>query len=290
MSFAVLNKWVVAMCLAGLTVSVGATDLAAASTAATTVASPVGAAAAAPATLATPPVAGKGVTPAAEKTVRQAVATLSAKAEIDAIELSPLPGFYQVIAAGQMLYVSADGKYLLNGELLDLATKHNVSSAAWAAFRKAQLAKVPASQRIVFAPAHPKITISVFTDVNCGFCRALHEHIAEFNKAGIAVEYLAWPREGVVTTAARPTATYTEMVSVWCAADRKAAFSAATAGHAPPAATCTNPVKEQFELGLKLGLTGTPTIYGPDGRTLGGYVTAAQLLEEIKQGTDATGG
>ena len=285
---AMLNKMFVAMCLAGLSLSASAADVAVASTSAKV--TPPAVVKITPGAAPAAALIGKGVTPAAEKNVRQAVASLSGKAEINAIDVSPMPGFYQVIASGQMLYVSADGKFLLNGDLLDLGAKQNISNAAWAKFRKVQLARIPASQRIVFAPAHPKITISVFTDVNCGFCRALHEHIAEFNKAGIAVEYLAWPREGLETTAGRPTPTYTEMVSVWCASDPKAAFSAATAGRAPKPATCTNPVKEQFEMGLKVGLTGTPTIYGLDGRTLGGYVTVDQLLKELKDGTDSIGG
>lgn len=228
---------------------------------------------------------GPAVTPAAEKMVRQAIHGLSAKVQVDSIEPAPMPGFYQVIASGQMVYISADGKYLLNGDLLDLDRHTNANDAAWARFRKGELAKVPASQRIVFAPAHPKYTVTVFTDVNCGFCRALHEHIAAFNKAGIAVEYLAWPREGVTTTAGRPTPTYAEMVSVWCAADRKAAFTAAKEGHAPKAASCSNPVKDEFDLGVKLGVSGTPTIFGPDGRTLGGYVTPDQLLKALEQGS-----
>jgi thiol:disulfide interchange protein DsbC len=255
-----LKRLLLALCMGGLSMGAGAAE-----SVATTAVAP-------------------SVTPAAEKMVRAAIRTLSAKVDVDSISPSPLPGFYQVIASGQMLYVSADGKYLLNGELVDLGHHQNISDIAWAGFRKAELAKVPAAQRIVFAPAHPKYTISVFTDVNCGFCRALHEHIADFNKAGIAVEYLAWPREGVITTAGRPTPTYTEMVSVWCAADRKAAFTAAKEGHVPKATTCTNPVKDQFDLGLKLGVSGTPTIYGPDGNMLGGYVTPEQLLQALQQG------
>jgi thiol:disulfide interchange protein DsbC len=272
-----LKKLLLAACLAGYAFVACATD----NTTPVTPAKVVPATAPASAT-----VLGKGVTPAAEKTVRDAIGLISSRAEIDAIDIAPMPGFYQVIASGQMLYVSADGKYMLNGELVDLGKKQNISKLAWAKFRKAEIAKVPASQRIVFAPAHPRLTISVFTDVNCAFCRALHEHIADFNKAGIAVEYMAWPREGVATTAGRPTPTYTEMVSVWCASNRKAAFTAAIDGGAPKSATCTNPVKEQFDLGLKLGIDGTPTILGPDGRVLGGYVTPDQLLEAVKDGTD----
>lgn len=252
-----VKTWLLALCLGGFSLTAVAAD--------------------------TTPPAG-AVTPAAEQMVRQAIKGLSVNVQIDSIQLAPIPGFYQVIASGQMVYVSADGKYLMHGDVVDLAKHKNLSDDAWAAFRRKELAKVPASQRIVYAPRNPKYTISVFSDVNCGFCRALHQQMAAFNKEGIAVEYLAWPREGLLTTAGRPTPTYTEMVSVWCASDRKAAFTAATEGKKPKPATCDNPVKQQFNLGLKLGVSGTPMIIAADGSTLGGYVTPEQLLQALKQG------
>jgi thiol:disulfide interchange protein DsbC len=232
--------------------------------------------------------AAKGASP--ENTVRQAVLGL-AKVQIDSIKPAPIPGYYQVIASGQLVYVSADGKYMFTGNLIDLGTKKDLSDSVWAEFRKAELAKVPAADRIVFAPAKPRYTVSVFTDVNCGYCRALHQHVADFNKAGIAVEYIAWPREGVTTTSGNPTPTYTEMVSVWCAADRKAAFTAAKEGKQPKAATCANPVKDEFDLGVRLGVTGTPTIVAEDGSVLGGYMTPDQLIKALeKRGIKPAGG
>ncbi|MDE3072660.1 MAG: DsbC family protein [Pseudomonadota bacterium] len=227
---------------------------------------------------------GQPVTPAAQQMVRQLIATLSSKARVDLIEPAPMPGFYRVIASGQMLYVSADGKYLLNGDLLDMQRKKNLNDDAWARFRTAELAKVPAAERIVYAPAHPRYTVTVFTDITCPFCRALHEHIAAFNKAGIAVEYLAWPREGLTTTAGRPTPVSTEMASIWCAGNRQQALTAAFAGHAPKPASCSNPVGREFELGVRLGVSGTPTIIGPNGHTLGGYLTPEQLLAALQKG------
>lgn len=221
----------------------------------------------------------------ATKIASEALHKVAPNAKVQSVAPAPMAGFYAVVADGHPIYVSTDGKYLMHGELIDLGKHQNVSDAAWSRFRKDALAKVPASQRIVFAPEHPKYTVTVFTDVNCGFCRALHEHVAAFNKAGIAVEYLAWPREGVTTTAGRPTQTYSEMVSVWCASDRKAAFTAAKQGQAPKATSCTNPVKDEFELGVKLGVSGTPTIIGPDGSTLGGYVTPEQLLQALQKGS-----
>ncbi|MEO7072905.1 MAG: DsbC family protein [Rhodanobacter sp.] len=227
--------------------------------------------------------AGTAVSPAARKMVRAAIAKLSSKAQVDSIEAAALPGFYEVIASGQLLYVSADGRYLLNGDLFDLTAKRNVSEAAWAKFRQRELPAMPASARIVYAPKDPRYTVTVFTDVNCSFCRAFHAHISALNAAGIAVEYLAWPREGLTTTSGRPTPTYTQMVSVWCAADRKAAFAAAMKDNVKPQ-TCTNPVADEFNLGLKLGVSGTPTIVGPDGRILGGYLTPEQLLAALRAG------
>jgi len=220
-----------------------------------------------------------------EAVVRKAVQSFAPGIVIDSIRPAPAPmtGFYQVIASGQLVYVSVDGKFMVNGDVVDLTRKKNVNDSGWADFRKTELAKVPASDRIVFAPANPKYRVTVFTDVNCGYCRKLHEHMADFNKAGIAIEYVAWPREGVVSEAGRTTATYNEMVSVWCASDRKAAFTAAKQGKTPKATNCPNPVKDQFDLGVKLGVTGTPTIIAEDGSMLGGYVTPEQLLKLLNK-------
>jgi thiol:disulfide interchange protein DsbC len=222
--------------------------------------------------------------PAVEQVVRAALQKLAPGVQIDSIVPAPLPGFYQVIGSGQLVYVSDDGKYMLNGDLVDLGAKRNLTERAWAAFRKAELAKVPAAQRIVFAPPHPKYTVTVFSDVNCGYCRMFHSHIDQLNAEGIAVEYLAWPREGVTTTAGNPTPTYTEMVSVWCAADRRAAFTAAKQGRAPKPAQCPNPVRDEYDLGVRMGVNGTPTILGPDGMVLGGYVPPDKLLQMLEKG------
>ncbi|MGP1665372.1 MAG: DsbC family protein [Rhodanobacter sp.] len=222
------------------------------------------------------------ITPDTTKLVLKALQKLAPQAQIDSLEPAPMPGFYQVITSGQLMYLSTDGKYLLNGDLLDLEKMENASEPAWAKFRKAELAKIPVSQRIVYAPEHPKYTVTVFTDVTCGYCQKLHTHMDAFNKAGIAVEYLAWPREGLTTTSGRPTPTYTEMVSVWCAPDRKAAFSAAMGGSAPKSATCSNSIKNEFNAGMKIGIGGTPAVIGPDGRMLGGYLTPAQLLKALE--------
>jgi thiol:disulfide interchange protein DsbC len=232
----------------------------------------------------TPPVAN---TP--EAVVRQTLMRLVPKAQIDQVAPAPIPGFYQVIASGHLVYISADGKYVMNGDLIDGAKGESLTDDAWATYRKAELAKVPLSDRIVYAPKNPKYTITVFTDVTCPYCRVLHQQIDALNKEGIAVQYLAWPRAGVTGDDGKPTATYTEMVSIWCAADRNQAFTAAKKGQAPKQADCKNPVKDQFDLGLKLGVTGTPAVYTEDGTMIGGYLSPADMLQAVQEHSAAGG-
>lgn len=217
----------------------------------------------------------------AGKAAREAVEALAPGIKVESVTPAPMPGFFQVVASGRMVYVTADGRYMINGNLVDLKDKTDLSAASWAVTRKAALAKVPAAQRLVYSPANPKHTVTVFTDVDCGFCRQLHAHIDEFNKQGIAVEYVFWPREGLKTTAGNDTPSYTKAVSVWCASDRKNAFNEAMSGAAVKPASCENPVKDEFELGERLGVNGTPTIVTENGDVVGGYLTPAQLLKAL---------
>lgn len=221
-----------------------------------------------------------------EIVVRQTILRLVPNAQISQITPAPMPGFYQVIASGHIVYVSSDGKYVMNGDLIDAQKGTSITDDAWAKYRKAELAKVPASDRIVFSPPHPKYTVTVFTDVTCPYCRVLHEEMAAINKEGIAVQYLAWPRAGVTGEDGKPTAVYSEMVSVWCSTDRNSAFTAAKQGHELKAATCKNPVKDQFDLGLRLGVTGTPAVYAEDGTLIGGFLSPEDLLSAVKAHSD----
>ena len=218
----------------------------------------------------------KTVPGTAEDRARAAIESINPQVTIDRIAAAPLPGFREVIVGGQVLYVSDDGRYLLQGSLFDVAAKKELGQAGLAAVRKKLLATVPAGQRIVFAPASPKYTVSVFTDIECGYCRKLHEDIAEYNKRGIAVEYLAFPRQGL------DSPDYRAMVSVWCASDRKRALTDAKAGKRVAPHTCESPVASQYELGLRLGLTGTPMIIAEDGTQMPGYLPPDALLSMLQ--------
>jgi thiol:disulfide interchange protein DsbC len=209
----------------------------------------------------------------ADARVRAGLEKLNPNIKVDYIGAAPLPGFREVIVGGQVIYVSDDGKYLVQGTVVDIETKSELtgSSSALSAYRKGLLQSAPVSDRIVFAPANPVYTVSIFTDIECGYCRKLHNEIVELNKLGIAVEYLAFPRMGLGSK------DHKDMVSVWCAVDRNQALTAAKSDRPIAAKDCKNPVASQYELGQRLGVTGTPAVYAPDGTQLGGYLPPQQM-------------
>lgn len=213
----------------------------------------------------------------AQAAARKALSELVPQARIDAIETAPLPGYQQVIVGGQLVYVSDDGKYILQGKLLDTVNKRDLTESRLAVDVKKKLDAVPASRRIIFAPAgKPQYKITVFTDIDCGYCRKLHSQIAEYNKRGIEVDYLFFPRSGLSGES------YDKAVAVWCAKDRKSAFTAAKAGQTPPLLKCDNPIAQDFELGAQVGVNGTPAIYAADGSKIGGYLDPDQMLARLK--------
>jgi thiol:disulfide interchange protein DsbC len=213
----------------------------------------------------------------ADTAARKALQELVPQAKIDVIEQAPVPGFRQVIVGGQMIYVSDDGKYLLQGTLYDTKNKRDLTGARLAVDNKRKVDAVPQDERIVFSPSgKAKYKITVFTDIDCGYCRKLHSEVAELNKRGIEVDYLFFPRSGV------GTASFDKAVSVWCAKDRKAAFTSAKAGQNPAPLKCENPVSGQLALGMQVGVTGTPTIIAPDGSKIGGYLPPDQMLAKLQ--------
>jgi thiol:disulfide interchange protein DsbC len=212
-----------------------------------------------------------GAAIADEAAVRQSVERLLPDMRIEQITLSPIPELYEVVAGSRIFYVSADGHYLLHGNLLDLHTKQDLTAARSSKIKKAALDSLSEEQMIVFSPENPKHTITVFTDIDCGYCRKLHQEIGEFMAKGIKVRYLFFPRAGVGSPS------YTKSVSVWCSPNRNQALTDAKSGKTLPNLTCDNPVQKHMELGELMGVTGTPSIILESGRILPGYVPAQRL-------------
>jgi thiol:disulfide interchange protein DsbC len=189
---------------------------------------------------------------------------------------SPVPGLFEVVAGTEVGYVSADGRFYIDGDLFDMETRANLTEESRKAGRVALLKGVRDEDTIVFAPKGYKYTVNVFTDVDCGYCRKLHAEIAELNRLGVKVRYLMYPRNGPGTEA------WKKAEAVWCSADRNDALTRAKRGEAVTSKACDTPVASQYALGQELGIRGTPGIITDRGDYVAGYMPAQRLVDHLK--------
>lgn len=216
-----------------------------------------------------------------EEAIRAKLKGVLADAEVTNIQPTPLKDLYYVSLRNyEPVLVTGDGRYLIQGDLLEIQGNRivNIEDKMMAAERKAALARLNPADMVVFpAAGKTRAVIHVFTDVDCGYCRKLHAQVPELNKQGVEVRYLAYPRTGPGTPGAA------KLNNVWCAKDRRAAMTQAKRGEAVAAAAplCKSPVNAQYELGTEIGVRGTPAIFAADGMQLGGYLPTAELLKAL---------
>lgn len=208
---------------------------------------------------------------------RAAIAKKFPGVKAEEVRPSQIPGVYEVILGADTAYVSADAKYIIAGDLYEIDTRVNLTEAGRSAARTKALAKLDERDMIIFKPAVVKHTITVFTDVECGYCRKLHGEIEQLTKLGVQVRYVAYPRAGPGTD------DWHKMEAVWCAKDRKAAITQAKLGREVKSQNCgATPVAKQFELGADMGVRGTPAIFTNNGDYIGGYLPPDELVKQLE--------
>ncbi len=230
-------------------------------------------------------VAANPVTPAnagapAKPDPRAAIAKKLEGLQIEDVRISPVSGVYEITRDSNISYVSSDGRYAIVGDMIDLDSDANLSENRRRGIRQRILETVPESEMLVFSPKDPKYTITVFTDIDCGYCRKLHSQIAEYNRLGIRVRYLFFPRSGP------DTESWHKAEAVLCASNRNDALTKAKKGEDVPARQCgaDRIIARDFELGQKLGVDGTPSIFLSTGEMLPGYAPPSKLVQYLKAG------
>ena len=197
----------------------------------------------------------------------------------------PIAGLYEAAMGEDIFYITADGRYLMMGNIFDLKTRSNLTSErrdkiqqARNPERKKAIDALNEKDMVVFAPeGETKHTINVFTDVDCGYCAKIHNEVSKLNEAGVKVRYLAFPRAGIGSK------TYHKMVSVWCAEDQQKAMTDAKARLKVKEAKCNNPVERQYKLGQELGVSGTPALVLSNGELVPGYMPADKLISRLEK-------
>ena len=215
---------------------------------------------------------------AALEAVRSKVSAMFDMIDRDDINASPVDGWYTVQKGSIVAYVSADGRYLLQGDLIDLDRGVNLSELSRNDARRELMASLKDEESILFSPASVKHSVTVFTDIDCTYCRKLHSEIDQYMSEGIAVRYVLYPRNG------RRSHAWKTSENVWCSSDRNSALTAAKLDREFETSSCdASMIARHYELGQNIGLTGTPAIVTEDGTLIGGYVPPAALSARLEQ-------
>ena len=204
---------------------------------------------------------------------------LPAGSKLDDLQPSPIAGIFEFTQGADVSYLTIDGKYFIDGSIYDMRSRENLTEDLRAHARVAMLGTVPESEMLIFSPPSPKYTITVFTDVDCQYCRKLHSEMNELNRLGVRVRYLFYPRSGPNTESWRKAEV------VWCSANRNDTFTRAKAGATLDMnKTCpANPVAREYALGESIGVRGTPTIITESGGYISGYMPPKELVAQIKE-------
>ncbi len=191
------------------------------------------------------------------------------------IEETSMPGVYEVMLDGQFLHVYRSGQLLMIGEIYDLDRRVSLKDERADQMISAVVEKIPVESMLIFEPEETKRHLTIFTDVDCGFCRRFHRQVPDLVKAGLEIRYLGFPRAGI------PSSSYDTLVSVWCADDPKSAMTMAKNGQDIETRTCDSPVESHYAIGQSAGIRGTPTMVLDDGMVIPGYVETGELLARI---------
>ena len=200
--------------------------------------------------------------------------------KIESIQPSEIPDLYKVFYGDvQPIYVSSNGSYFIYGEMFKIEQNKiiNLTNNEIENQRSKIINSINENEFISFPSENEIFSIAIFTDVDCTYCRKLHEQIDDYNNLGISINYLAFPRSGIGTKS------FSKMVSAWCSDNPKQTLTKLKKGKDLKLAFCdTQPVAKHYTIGQKIGISGTPAIITKSGELFPGYYPPDELLEKLK--------
>jgi len=196
---------------------------------------------------------------------------------IDSLQSVDNTGLYEAVLEGEIVYFSQDARYAFQGDVINLETRDNITENKRVVLRKNTLASLNESDMIIYEPKETKHTLTVFTDIDCGYCRKLHMQMDDYNALGIRIRYMAYPRSGP------DSESFVKAEEVWCSEDRKQAMTDAKNGLGVDSKICDSPVSAHYKVGRELGVNGTPALFLESGDMLPGYVPPKRLIKILDE-------
>lgn len=221
------------------------------------------------------------ITPASPEVVEritQGLAETLPGIAVSSVSKTAIPGLYELLTDGQIYYVDESAQYVIDGNLIELSTRANLTDARLGGVHMGLIESMGEENMLIYEPEKPSTrSITVFTDISCGYCRRLHAELDTLLDEGVRVRYLLFPRAGLGSQG------HKDLESVWCADDPLEAMTNAKAGGQITPKSCDNPIEEHIAVAERVGLRGTPLIYTDSGEKVPGYREASVLASMVNE-------
>jgi len=195
-------------------------------------------------------------------------------AKIDEVTKAPIPGLYEVRVNGfEIFYTDEQGNYLLQGNLIDVKERKNLTEERVEKLSQVAFDKLPAKDAIKIVRGNGKRRLAVFADPNCGYCKQFERDLTKVDN--VTIQLFLYPVLGPDSVV--------KSRNIWCAKDKAKSWDDwMQRGVAPAAAECdTTALTRNREFGQKYNITGTPTLIFSDGTRAPGAIPAAQVEKQL---------
>jgi thiol:disulfide interchange protein DsbC len=197
---------------------------------------------------------------------------------INAVQPSPVPGLYQVIAGDQVVYTDASGDHMIVGRMMDTKTRQDMSAQALDAFYTIDFKSLPFGEAIKIVKGNGEHKMALFADPDCPYCRQLEQSMQSVTN--VTVYLFLFPLEQV-----HPHA-MSDATAIWCSPDRASAWTNWMVNRTPipTGGSCANsPIANISTLADSLHVHSTPTIFLENGKRIDGAIPTSQLQGMIAQ-------
>jgi thiol:disulfide interchange protein DsbC len=195
-------------------------------------------------------------------------------AEVESVTKTPYSGLFEVRVGNEIFYTDAQAKYLFVGRVLDANTTEDFTKARLEAINRIKFSDLPLESAVKTVKGNGKRVIAVFEDPNCGYCKRFRKTLQEVDNVTVyTFLYNILAEDSSVKSK-----------NIWCTADRSKAWDDwMLNGKAAPTApdSCSTPNEKIYNLGRKLKVTGTPTIFFTDGSRIPGAIDARGLESKL---------
>jgi thiol:disulfide interchange protein DsbC len=213
--------------------------------------------------------------PDAVAAIRKTLESRFAGTKVIDVQPSPVQGLYEVFLGDRIVYADASGDHVLVGDLIDTRTQADLTQARMEQRGAIDYKALPFDKAIKIVKGNGSRQLAVFEDPDCPFCRRLEQELATLNDTTVYV--FLFPIDSL-----HPQASLHSR-QIWCAPDRAQAWTQWLLQRKPlPAATCKgDPISELARLGERLYIDGTPTLFFPSGKRVGGAIPTAELQQHL---------